>query len=72
MPCIYIGCPAILRADKGTENVCAGTAQIALRLNHSDSMAGAKSFMLGASVHNVVGFGYGYLASYNTNFLVYN
>ncbi len=44
-----------MRADKGTENVCAGTAQIALRLNHTDSMAGAKSFMLGASVHNVVG-----------------
>ena len=52
---MFTGCPTILRADKGTENVQAGTAQIALRLNHDDVMAGSKSFMLGASVHNVVG-----------------
>lgn len=38
----------------GTENVLTGSAQIALRLNHPDAMAGAKSFMTGASVHNVV------------------
>lgn len=48
------GCPTILRADKGTENVHAGTAQMALRLYHDDSMAASKSFMVGASVHNVV------------------
>lgn len=48
------GCPVILRADEGTENVCAGTAQIALRLSHESSMAATKSFMTGASVHNVV------------------
>ena len=50
----YSGCPKILRADDGTENVCAGTAQIALRLQHEDGMAGATSFLTGASVHNVV------------------
>lgn len=48
------GCPKILRVDKGTENVHAATAQIALRMNHPDSMAGQKSLITGASVHNVV------------------
>lgn len=51
---MYIGCPIILRADDGTENVLAGSAQIAFRLSHTDQMAGSKSFMTGSSVHNVV------------------
>ena len=54
----HAGCPTILRADKGTENVLAGSAQIALRLNHADQLAGAKSFLTGASVHNVVSNAY--------------
>ena len=40
--------------DKGTENVHAGTAQIAFRLGHDDSLAGCKSLIAGSSVHNVV------------------
>jgi hypothetical protein len=48
------GCPKILRVDKGTENVHAATAQIALRMNHMDSLAGQKSLIAGSSVHNVV------------------
>ena len=52
-----IGCPKILRVDKGTENVHAGTAQIAFRLDHCDSMAGCKSLITGSSIHNVVGMG---------------
>ena len=48
------GCPKILRVDKGTENVHAATAQIALRMNHEDIMAGQKSLIAGTSVHNVV------------------
>lgn len=50
----FEGCPKILRVDKGTENVHAATAQIALRMNHTDSLAGQKSLIVGASVHNVV------------------
>lgn len=56
-----VGCPTILRADDGTENVLAGSAQIALRLSHTDQMAGSKSFMTGSSVHNVVIFCYSYM-----------
>ena len=44
----------MLRVDKGTENVSVGTAHIAFRLNHGDTLAGHKSFITGASVHNVV------------------
>ncbi len=49
-----VGCPKVLRVDKGTENVYASTAQIALRLHHEDAMSGSKSVIAGASVHNVV------------------
>ena len=52
---MLLGCPKILRVDKGTENVLVGTAQIALCLNNEDSMSGNRSLIAGASVHNVVG-----------------
>ena len=52
--CVYTGCPRIVRADFGTENTQIGTAQIAFRIDHTDDLAGSKSFMQGASVRNVV------------------
>lgn len=56
----------------GTENVLTGSAQIALRLNHTDAMAGAKSFMTGASVHNVVSKKKVVLAIEKKNILIEN
>lgn len=52
----FEGCPKILRVDKGTENVHAATAQIALRSDHDDTFAGHRSLIAGASVHNVASY----------------
>ena len=51
---VYAGCPRIIRADFGTENTQIGTAQISFCIDHTDDLAGSKSFMQGASVRNVV------------------
>ena len=52
--CPILGCPAVLRCDYGTENTSLGTAQIAFRMNHTDSMAREKSFVYGPSKSNIV------------------
>lgn len=52
--CVFAGCPAILRCDYGTENVAMAVVQTAFRLQHHDSLAGAKSFMYGPSTGNIV------------------
>ena len=57
--CIYIyiyiiGCPRIVRADHGTENALVAEMQIAFRFNHTDSLAGQKSFIYGPSTANIV------------------
>ena len=51
---IYTGCPRILRADHGTENVIVAQLQIAFRMEHNDRLAGAKSFIYGPSTANIV------------------
>lgn len=43
------GCPAKIRADKGTENTIIEQLQMFLRRNHNDSHAGEKSFVYGSS-----------------------
>ena len=51
---LFAGCPTILRCDYSTENVAMAVVQTAFRLNHHDSLAGAKSFMYGPSTRNIV------------------
>lgn len=46
------GCPAKIRADKGTENTVIEQLQIFFRRNHNDINAGEKSFVYGSSNHN--------------------
>ena len=48
-----VGCPNIVRGDKGTENTLIARSQLAFRLNHDDSLANM-SFMYGKSVANTV------------------
>ena len=48
------GCPAIIRADRGTENVHVARIQRHLRRNGEDSFAGEKSYMYGRSTANQV------------------
>ena len=49
-----LGCQAILRSDYGTENATLATIHVTFRLQHSDSLAGEKSFMYGSSKSNIV------------------
>lgn len=49
-----IGCPSIVRMDRGTENGQVATTQIAFRSQHSDSLNGHNSIRYGASPANVV------------------
>ena len=51
---MLIGCPTIVRVDKGTENVGLATVHIGLRMNHEDEFAGEKCFIYGPSKHNIV------------------
>ena len=53
---IYIGCPRIVRGDRGTENSRLAFLQPFLRRNHVDRLAGINSFQYGKSVHNQVIF----------------
>ena len=48
---IIIGCPSILRTDRGTENAF---LQPTLRHEHSDPFSGEKSFQHGRSTVNQV------------------
>ena len=50
----YIGCPAVVRGDYGTENSTLAAIHIAFRYYHSDGMAGEKSFIYGPSKSNIV------------------
>ena len=51
---VSTGCPRIVRADHGTENALVAEMQIAFRFNHTDSLAGEKSFLYGPSTANIV------------------
>jgi len=46
------GCPARVRADLGTENVCIESIQQFLRRDDQDGFAGDRSYMTGKSTHN--------------------
>ena len=48
------GCPAIIRADRGTENSIVAFFQPALRHHHLDNLAREKSFQYGRSSANQV------------------
>ena len=51
---IIVGCPSIIRADRGTENCTVAFVQPALRHTHQDHFAGEKSFQYGRSSSNQV------------------
>ena len=51
---MLVGCPKIVRVDKGTENAGLATVHIGLRMNHEDEFAGEKCFIYGPSKHNIV------------------
>ncbi|KAL5506500.1 hypothetical protein EMCRGX_G008155 [Ephydatia muelleri] len=46
------GCPTLVRADCGTENVVAALCQMVLRHEHPDTNAGKYSFLFGSSIRN--------------------
>ena len=46
------GCPALISADRGTENGVVEILQVFLRRNGNDEFAGDRSFRYGASHHN--------------------
>ena len=48
---IHIGCPRVIRADKGTENVRVAAVQYALRREH-DRLAAEKNIRYGSSPAN--------------------
>lgn len=49
-----LGCPSVVRMDRGTENVCVAAAQFAFRAKLSGEELAEKSFMYGRSPANVV------------------
>ncbi len=51
---VVIWCLCQFRPDYGTENGLLAASQIAFRLQHTDSLAGSKSFMYGHSTGNIV------------------
>ena len=42
----YIGCAALIRMDRGTENGLIGTTHITFRSQHTDDLSGANSKIL--------------------------
>ncbi|XP_040271794.1 uncharacterized protein LOC120987279 [Bufo bufo] len=46
------GCPRVVRADRGKENVSVAEVQTSFRYRHNDILSGTKSFRYGKSVHN--------------------
>ncbi|KAM4807669.1 uncharacterized protein WCC33_011751 [Rhinophrynus dorsalis] len=46
------GCPHLVRADRGKENVSVAVIQKSFRYRHNDSLSGPNSFRYGKSVHN--------------------
>ena len=51
---VLLGCPTIVRADRGTENCNVAFLQPFLRTNSHDSFRDEKSFMYGKSTSNQV------------------
>ena len=51
---MHIGGPHVIRVDHGVENGLIAEAQIPLRMNHSDNLAGAGSIRYGSSLTNSV------------------
>ena len=49
-----LGCPSVIRMDKGTENILVASVQYALRSSHDDTFAGDKSFRYGSCPANIV------------------
>ena len=49
-----LGCPKLLRADRGTENTKIAFMQPFLRRHGTDTLSGENSFRYGRSVHNQV------------------
>lgn len=49
-----LGCPTLMRADRGTENVLVAAVQMAFRDEHGDAFAGTKAFRYGRSTSNTV------------------
>ena len=49
-----IGCPQMVRMDRGTENGQVAQYQIAFRMSHSDDLAAEKSVKYGSSPFNLV------------------
>lgn len=49
-----LGCPRVIRVDKGTENVHMAAVQYALRCDHMDDFSAGKSFRYGSSPANIV------------------
>ena len=43
----FIGCPSVIRADKGTENVHVAAVQYALRREHNDGLEAEKASGMG-------------------------
>lgn len=54
--CIFlvIGCPQIVRMDRGTENSEVARFQIVFRMSHADNLAAEKSIRYGSSPSNSV------------------
>lgn len=50
---VFLGCPSIVRSDRGTEKTLA-SSHMALRHNHHDEFQGVKSFRFGPSTTNTV------------------
>lgn len=51
---ISIGCPSVLRMDRGTENTKVAALQYAFREDGTDEYAGIKSVRFGTSPANIV------------------
>ena len=50
----YIGCPTLIRTDRGTENSIVAFLQPSFRHAHADSFGGEQSFQYGRSSANQV------------------
>ena len=51
---MFIGCPAVLRSDCGSENTALAICQMTLRHYHGDGQSGRRSFRFGKSTTNTV------------------
>ena len=58
----FVGCPAVLRCDYGTENSDIAAVQIGLRYFHEDGLARERSFIYGPSKFNIIHYACIYIA----------